>query len=252
MYFVNSPFNIVSIISCCFGKKKRFALLLNPQIKVTVDGDWEALMQDKPALIIMNHSSFFDFFVVSSVLPLKFILMSHPRTVMSSSLAKIPFFGNMIGKQCGSFLVHFKAKGAGFGKGDASDYSVDRALQLIENDKMDAHLNSGGVIAFCPEGGMNKKPEEGLLPFRRGSFLQAVKYRTPIWGFSMIGCTTCWPRNSMLGGYPSHVHIKIRRIMVPALNQEPVEVANTCHDVMENDVKQLRTQFLDVETKKCK
>lgn len=121
-------------------------MMTNPQIKITFDkNDFNEIMKEnKPTMLIMNHSSMFDFFIVSASLPLKFILKSHPRTVMSSSLANVPFFGKMISKHSGSFLVYFKAKGAGFGKGDASDYSVDKTLQLKENEEMDRHLDQGG------------------------------------------------------------------------------------------------------------
>ena len=124
-------------------------------------------------MILMNHASFFDFFLFTAMLPPSVICKAHVRTVMSASLTKIPIVGTSIGEHAGSFKVFFQAKGAGFGKGDASDFSVDRDRQQKETDRMETHIEkSRGMIAFCPEGGMNKTPEEGLNPFRRGSFAQ--------------------------------------------------------------------------------
>ena len=51
------------------------------------------------------------------------------RTVISSSLTKIPIVGAAMGPHAGSFVVYFQAKGSGFGKADATDFSVDREKQ---------------------------------------------------------------------------------------------------------------------------
>ena len=53
------------------------------------------------------------------------------RTVISSSLTKIPIVGAAMGPHAGSFVVYFQAKGSGFGKADATDFSVDREKQQV-------------------------------------------------------------------------------------------------------------------------
>ena len=89
-------------------------------------------------MILMNHTSFFDFFLFTALLPPRFVRRAHVRTVMSASIAQLPFLGRSIGDHAGSFKVYFQAKGAGFGKGDASDFSVDRARQEAETARMEA------------------------------------------------------------------------------------------------------------------
>ena len=124
-------------------------------------------------MILMNHSSYFDFFLFTAMLPPFVIRRAHVRTVISAALTRLPMVGKCVGEHAGSFSVFFQAKGAGFGKGDASDFSVDRERQQTETERMEAHIEKmGGTIALCPEGGMNKTPSEGLNPFRRGSFAQ--------------------------------------------------------------------------------
>ena len=183
-------------------------LLANPQIRIKqFDMDWAGLAASCPAMVLMNHASFFDFFLFTAMLPVSVCRTGHVRTVMSASLTKIPIVGKSIGDHAGSFKVFFQAKGAGFGKGDATDYSVDREKQQAETDRMEHHISElKGVIAFCPEGGMNKTPEEGLKPFRRGSFAQAAKYATPIYGAVLTGCTAAWPRDAKIGGCACTCH----------------------------------------------
>ena len=174
----------------------RSFLLCNPQIRVKqFDMDWDALLASAPAMVLMNHASYFDFFLFTSILPFRVILNGHVRTVMSASLTKLPIVGKPIGDHAGSFKVYFQAKGAGFGTGNESDFSVDREKQQRETDRMKSHIEAErGILAFCPEGGMNKTPQDGLKPFRRGSFAQAAEFRTPIWGAALHGCTDAWPR----------------------------------------------------------
>jgi len=165
---------------------------------------------------------------------------AHVRTVMSASLTKIPIVGKSIGDHAGSFKVFFQAKGAGFGKGDATDYSVDREKQQAETDRMEHHISElKGVIAFCPEGGMNKTPEEGLKPFRRGSFAQAAKYATPIYGAVLTGCTAAWPRDAKIGGYPCTVGISLTQILVPTAGMTPAELADAAQTAMQSQVTEL-------------
>ena len=45
----------------------------------------------------------------------------------------------------------------------------------------------GGVLAFCPEGTVNRKDQTKCLPLRRGSFQLAVDLRLPIYGISALG-----------------------------------------------------------------
>ena len=66
-------------------------LLFNPQIRIEkYDMDWDKLTDSMPGMVLMNHASFFDFFLFTSMLPPSVICKAHVRTVMSASLTKIP------------------------------------------------------------------------------------------------------------------------------------------------------------------
>jgi hypothetical protein len=223
----------------------RALLLCNPQIRVKqFDMDWDQLRSSAPCMVLMNHASFFDFFLFTSMLPPSVVMSTHVRTVMSASLTKIPIIGASIGDHSGSFKVFFQAKGAGFGKGDASDFSVDRDRQQAETDRMEQHISANkGLIAFCPEGGMNKDPDAGLKPFRRGSFAQAAKYSTPVWGAALHGCTAAWPRDAKVGGYPCTVAISLKQILVPTPGATPAEVADQCQAAMQDQVNALAVRM---------
>ena len=222
----------------------RTMLLFNPQIRVKqMDNDWTALLATAPAMVLMNHSSFFDFFLFTSLCPFSLIRQGHMRTVMSASLTKLPIVGKSIGDHSGSFKVYFTAKGSGFGKGDASDYSVDRDRQQVETDRMEEHISqSKGFLGFCPEGGMNKTPEEGLKPFRRGSFAQAVKFSTPIWGAALHGCTDAWPRDAKMGGYPCTVSVSLKLLMTPKAGATAAEVADASQEAMQAQLDDLASK----------
>ena len=130
------PFHTFSVLCSCVGF--RFLLLINPQIRVTHVGDWDGLTEQGAKMILMNHTSFMDFFLFTAALPLRLVRSSHVRTVISSSLTKIPIVGPAMGAHAGSFVVYFQAKGSGFGKGDATDFSVDREKQQVQTDRMHA------------------------------------------------------------------------------------------------------------------
>ena len=83
----------------------KLMLLVNPQIRVHREGDWNSLPVGSAAMILMNHASFFDFFLFTSSLPLRLVRQGHCRTVVSVGLTKIPLFGSSIGDHAGSFKV---------------------------------------------------------------------------------------------------------------------------------------------------
>merc|ERR1719162_339149 len=92
----------------------RFLLLVNPQIRVTHSGDWDGLSEEGAKLILMNHTSFMDFFLFTAALPLRLVVSSHVRTVISSSLTKIPIVGAAMGRAGGGgsfFRLSFGAGG---------------------------------------------------------------------------------------------------------------------------------------------
>jgi 1-acyl-sn-glycerol-3-phosphate acyltransferase len=58
-------------------------------------------------LLLMNHTSFFDFFVFTSRIPMRLMMKGHVRTMINAKLMKWPIYGSTVGLRCGSFPVHF-------------------------------------------------------------------------------------------------------------------------------------------------
>ena len=158
----------------------------------------------RPSMILINHSSFLDLFLISSLLTYRMIRDTHVRCVVAAKLTTLPCFGNGLGAFSGSFPVYFKAVEGGISGGESTSFSVDRERQEADNARMREHVLSGGALAVCPEGTVNRAPPD-LQPFRHGSFKLAIESGMAIWGIVFIGCHVCWPKGVAVGGYPCEI-----------------------------------------------
>ena len=94
---------------------------------------------------------------------------------------------------------------------------------------------------------MNKEPSNGLKPFRRGSFAQAAKFSTPIWGAALYNCATAWPRDATVGGYPCTVALCLQQLLVPAAGASAADVAEASQAAMQLQVNQLELRLGDAK-----
>ena len=238
----------------------RLIILLNPQIRMVLVGgklDWEPSKQGPPAMYLMNHKSFFDFFVFTSLVPLSVIFRNHTRTLMAIKLFQMPILGKSIGDHVGSFRVYFRITDA-----NSNDFGVDRDKQQVrevnptlrpghaplpiltlapdqaEVEKIQAHVESGGALAFCPEGTLNKSPP-GLQLFRKGSFGWAVSHQMQVWGLAMLGNYECWPKKCSVGGYPCTIYVDIAPLLTPEPHADPADVAGACQKRMQEMMDKL-------------
>ena len=228
--------------SCAANISFRTALFFNPQIRITNNIDWAEFEAGGKAILLANHSSFMDFFIIMSAFPISTIFKRHPRTTIASALTKVPLLGRTMSLS-GTFKVYFQAKGSGFGKADdENDYSVDRTAQKIEGDRMDTHLEAGGVVGVCPEGKLNKTPAK-LATFRRGTFAQAIQHRAPIYGLVLSGCPRCWPLGAPIGGLPSALGMSLHKLEVASEGDDAIEMAGRCQATMQRHVDALNARI---------
>ena len=80
------------------------------------------------------------------------------------------------------------------------------------------HREDARIDRVLPEGGMNKEPSNGLKPFRRGSFAQAAKFSTPIWGCTVQLCDRLAARRHR-GRLPVLVALCLQQAVGPRARQ---------------------------------
>eukprot|EP00041_Stephanoeca_diplocostata_P028809 m.833455 g.833455 ORF g.833455 m.833455 type:complete len:279 (-) comp23442_c0_seq20:1985-2821(-) len=225
---------------CCVFARRCLSVLFafNPWIRiVTADGKplkWPKKKDGEPApFFVMNHTSFLDFFVFSAMCPPDVYENFSLRTMIKGDLFQMPLYGPAVGRDCGSFPVHFTGSKHG-------DFKVDKSLQMEVMAKIDDHVTGGGSLAICPEGQISKDPPS-LQSFRRGSFALPIKHKMPIWGLTMLGCHESWPKKSTMGGLPATITITLEHLYTPtgADDETPADVAQKCEDNMRKTVDKL-------------
>ena len=130
-------------------------IVMTAGIRLTVNG--KEKIPDGPCLYIANHQSLFDILVTQTQLP------SCTGYVSKQSNFKVPLLGFWM------YRIHCVA----LNRESARD-GLKAILNCIDE------INAGYNIFIFPEGTRNKTPEEGLLPFKEGSFKIATKTGCPI------------------------------------------------------------------------
>jgi 1-acyl-sn-glycerol-3-phosphate acyltransferase len=131
-------------------------------VRIETSG-YENLEPGKGYVFVGNHRSYADVPAVFAVLP------GDLRFLAKKELYKIP-------------LVSFALKTMGMIPVDRSNHeaaaqSVDRAV---------AHLQAGRSVILFPEGTRNRN-ETGMLPFKKGAFVLALKAGVPIVPITLLG-----------------------------------------------------------------
>ena len=197
--------------------------------------------EPRPRMILMNHTSFLDFFLISSMLTYKLIRRTHVRCVVASKLTELPCFGKGIGEYSGSFPVYFKSTEGGISGGEGASFSVEREKQEAESERMRAHVQNGGALAICPEGTVSRDPPD-LQAFRHGSFKMAIEHGMPIWAVVFVGCNLCWPKGIGIGGYPCEIVVSEPvHLMTPTADMSAERVSSECRQQMQEIVNTLRS-----------
>jgi 1-acyl-sn-glycerol-3-phosphate acyltransferase len=165
--------------------------------------EWDALHIPTATgcLVMFNHTSLFDGFLNAAVMPRS--LCVRCKSLMASYTFKTPVLGAIF-RLVGHEPVYFL-------KDDEGKFSVDKAKQAPVNERVRAHVAQGGVLAFCPEGTVNKHDPTKCLPLRRGSFQLAIDLRVPIYGISSLGQHRFWPHKGA-PGHSAHVNVSLYEV----------------------------------------
>ena len=165
---------------------------------------WSQLSKDSKPLVLINHTSTFDAFFYSAMVPLNII--KNIKTLAKSGVFSIPVLGSIL-HSCGHFPVHFTKQTT------VGSFSVDKEKQAIVLQKMEAHINKGYGISMFPEGQINRGNTTELQSFRRGSFEIARRHNMPIWCFIHTGIDQFWPMNvRTVGGFPAKIRWSLFKV----------------------------------------
>ena len=151
-------------------------------VKLIVEGR-QKVDPSKGCVYVANHKSFVDSIALFYALPGDLTLLA------KKEIYKIP-------------LVSFALRTMDIIAVDRSDseaaaQSIDRAVQYLQNGKC--------VIMF-PEGTRNRG--EGLLPFKKGAFVLAIKAQVPIVPVAIIGAEKAIAPDTIFL-YPATLHITV-------------------------------------------
>lgn len=149
------------------------------------------------AVLIFNHRSFTDIFVLVSVLD-KF------RFGAKSQLFRIPFFGQAM-RSFGAISIPRE----------------NRIQALKEYDRARDLFSRGEHILLAPEGTRNSS-QEILLPFKSGPFLLAQSAGVPLVPVLLSGTDLIWPKHSFFPGMlATSFKVKVRILSsVPVARSE--------------------------------
>lgn len=185
-------FSLLALFSFPFDRHKRLihlyarlwakVILWVTGTKVKVVG--KERLSGGPFLLMSNHLSAYDIFVLLASLP-------HPfRWVAKERIFKIPFLGWAM--RCAGYV------------------SVDRknpkkAFESIE--AMKGLLKDGLSILIFPEG--TRSPDGNLGPFLTGGFNIAIRLGVPIIPISIVGTYEIMPRHTLMVLKPGEVTLRI-------------------------------------------
>lgn len=124
-------------------------------------------------VVVANHSSYIDGPILGSVLPPRFCL------VIKREANSIPVLGFFLRRIDHQFVERQQPRGA------ARD-----AQQMIQR------LRRGEEVGIFAEGTF--KAEPGLLPFKPGAFVGAIRSKVPVVPVAIQGTRGIWPAHTLL------------------------------------------------------
>jgi 1-acyl-sn-glycerol-3-phosphate acyltransferase len=159
------------------------SLSVGLRIPVKVSGPRPA--PGKPAVIVANHGSIVDSFVLFGALPDPVVF------VAGGDLATHPITGPFL-RRLGAVFV--RAEG-----------SLDRSLVRAALEELAGLARAGERLVFFPEGGLN--PEPTLRRFQLGAFVVAGEAGSPVVPVAIRGTRGVLPPGARL---PRRRHVEVR------------------------------------------
>ncbi len=137
------------------------------------------LSRDGTCVLVANHASYLDGYILVAALPLSFSF------VAKSELAGQPLVGVSLRRMGTEFVDR-----------------LDRQQSVADAERIAERVRHGQSLLFFPEGTFTRLP--GLLPFRMGAFLTAVDAAVPVVPVAIRGSRSIlragswWPRRGAL------------------------------------------------------
>jgi 1-acyl-sn-glycerol-3-phosphate acyltransferase len=166
------------------------SLLFLARIPVQIEG-LEHLVPGMNYVYTANHRSNFDIFVVMAFLPGRFLW------VAKKSLFRIPIFGQALSRM-----------------GYISVDRDNRAAAIRSLNEATARIQAGASVIIFPEG--TRSTVRGLLPFKKGGFIMALKAGQPIVPVTINGTGFIQPRAS----------VRVRPGPIKMVLSEPIQPQN--------------------------
>lgn len=158
----------------------------------------------RPTVLVMNHLSFLDSVLAVPMAPLH--RCADVRVLVANYVFAIPLLGGVM-RAIGFAEVPFKASA-----GDFSSLAVEKDAIEEKLKAFAEHVQGGGVGAWFPEGMRNRGDPLVLQEFRAGAFSVAVQTDVDIWCLAMLGTNVCWPVESLVGGIPARIGIRMWKL----------------------------------------
>jgi 1-acyl-sn-glycerol-3-phosphate acyltransferase len=133
--------------------------------------------------VVANHASYLDALILTAVLPPGFAYVAK-QELLKQPLAAIPL------RRLGSAFVE----------------RFDSTRGVEDTRALEERVRAGESVVFFPEGTFLNHP--GLLPFRMGAFMLAVRTGRPVLPVSLVGTRTLLRGDDLRPHYSAlHVHI---------------------------------------------
>ncbi|VEU23586.1 DEKNAAC104675 [Brettanomyces naardenensis] len=141
-----------------YSVARLYYTLLSFFLRLRIEVDRPELLSKLPAVLISNHQSEMDVYILGKVFPPKCVVTA------KKSLKYVPFLGWFMSASGTFFLDRANRK---------------EALTTLNKALTDLKKRQGGIFMF-PEGTRSNSPTPTLLPFKKGAFHLAVQGQIPI------------------------------------------------------------------------
>jgi 1-acyl-sn-glycerol-3-phosphate acyltransferase len=173
----------------------------------------ENIIKKQSYVIVSNHQSQFDIFVLYGWLGVDF------KWVIKMELRKVPFIG-IACERIGHIFI------------DRSD----RAKALAAINAAKKNIVNGTSVIFFPEG--TRSIDGSLGPFKKGAFRIAIDLGLPILPITITGTKNILPSNSM-DLFPGRARMKIHKsIGIAGFNDTNMqELMDKTHSIIESGLE---------------
>ena len=206
LYLLTRNPSKANIIARIWGK----ALVITAFTKVNMEEHFDSSVFNENYVLMSNHQSAFDIFLLYGYLPFDFTFLS------KKEVFKIPLFGIAM-KVVGAIAVDRE-----------NPASLKKTIKDMEN-----YIKGGRSLLIVPEGTRSKDGK--LLPFKKGGFLLAKKSKTKILPVTIIGSSDVLKRGSFLINPGKRVKIILNN---------PVEVEGKNLNALMDEVKKIMQKNL--------